>query len=141
MHIFILLPPYYCFVIFVLIYCSIVIIIVLQCVPRMYLISTEVKTLKEYSNSDNIRRQVIYIYLLRIFVYVCLYIIDLFYICELFVSFYSCFMIFMSHVFTEVYTTLQHNNSNNKEEGRYNMYINFVFYILLSLCSFVYFII
>ena len=48
--------PYYFFVLFVLTCYYIVIIIVLRCVPCMYLIYTEVKLLSEHSNSDNNRR-------------------------------------------------------------------------------------
>ena len=43
-----------------------VIIIVLKCVPCVYRISTDVRTLSEHSNIDNIRWWVIYMYLLRI---------------------------------------------------------------------------
>ena len=35
---------------------------------------------------------------------------------------YSCITIFLLLVFTEVYTTSQRNNSNNKEEGRYRLW-------------------
>ena len=50
------LPPYYCFVIFVLTCCYIIINILLQCVTQVYWIYTEVKPLSEHSNRDNIRR-------------------------------------------------------------------------------------
>ena len=48
-------------------FCYIVIIIVFQYDPHMYLVSTKVKTFSEQDNKDKNERYVIYIYLLSIF--------------------------------------------------------------------------
>ena len=74
---FLCLTSYYCFVLFMLTYFYIFIIIVLRYVPHAHRLSTEVTTLSEHSNSDNIRRQGIYIDLMRIFVSICIHTIAL----------------------------------------------------------------
>ena len=50
------LPQYYSFDFFIETCCYIFIIIVLQCVPCVYLITTVVKKLKEHRNIKNSRR-------------------------------------------------------------------------------------
>ena len=127
------LSPKYRFVLFMLNYCYIIIIIVLLCVPHVYKIYIEVKTIPEHSNSENIRWQVIYISTYWKYLYIFASILLL---CFIYTNFLPIVIIIVLQYFHCVYWQefTQHHNTAaaTASEGRYNIYILIVSFIFCS---------
>ena len=125
------LTPYHCF--FIYANFVVIIIIVLKKFPCVYLIYTKVIMLSEHINSDNIRRQVIYIYICIAYFYIFAP-----YYCPVLFMLTFCFVVIKNLIlyFRRVYLQkfIQHHNTSAATiaEDRYNIYRAIVYFIFCS---------